>query len=93
MNVSNGNLNIQIPLLSYKQRGSLPPVSLQIVYNADNWMLSQPGTPGGVGEPVQQQFFNFVGGGAVFGVSPFFNTTVLSQSYPDNGSTYTISQT
>ena len=80
VNVANGNLNLQIPLLSYKQRGSLPPITLEIVANANNWTLTQPGTPGGPGQPTQQQFYELYTGGAAFAVSPFFSGTVLSKT-------------
>lgn len=94
VNASNGNLNLQIPLLSYKQRGSLPPVTLRIIYNADNWRLENLNTSGGnVGQP-QPAFFNFVGGGAVFSVSPFFQGGQASATYGSaaSGGQYTISE-
>ena len=32
-----GNLIVHIPLISYKQRGSLPPLALYLRLNANNW--------------------------------------------------------
>ncbi len=84
VNVTNGNLNIQIPLLSYKQRGSLLPITLEIVFNADNWILTPPiGPAPNPNEPgaLQHQVYQFIGGGAAFSVSPFFQIMTLSESY------------
>lgn len=39
VNTSNGNLVVHIPLISYKQRGTLPDFSLFVRYNNKSWSM------------------------------------------------------
>jgi len=49
--LSHGNINLHIPIVSYKQLGQLPPFSISLSYNANSWIFSrylngQPAEPG-----------------------------------------------
>ncbi len=39
VNLANGNLVLNIPLISYKERGKLPPYTLSLTSNNKNWAL------------------------------------------------------
>jgi hypothetical protein len=45
VNLSNGNLVLHIPILSYPQRGQVPDFKLSLIYNGKNWyqMTAQSG--------------------------------------------------
>jgi len=79
-------------LLTYKQKGNLPPIVLGINYNNEDWELGPPpsetfGTP-------QQQFYNWTGGGAQFSISPHVSAVTLQKVYNQgqNGQ-YSITET
>lgn len=42
VNTTNGNLVVHIPLISYKQRGTLPDFTLILRYNNKSWSRSEP---------------------------------------------------
>src|SRR6266849_1811706 len=39
VNLTNGNLILHIPIVSYPQRGDLPPLSLSLRYNNPSWSV------------------------------------------------------
>jgi hypothetical protein len=39
VNLSNGNLLLHIPIISYPQRGTMPPLTLSLRYNNPRWNL------------------------------------------------------
>ena len=48
VNLATGNLVLDIPMVSYKQRGTLPDLSIKLNYNSSNWQdltLSYDGYP------------------------------------------------
>jgi len=41
------HLTVNIPLLSFKQKGALPDLSVSFVYNSSRWESYRPMTPSG----------------------------------------------
>ena len=96
VNTSNGNLVLHIPLVSYKQRGTLPDFRLSLGYNNLSWQLVTYLTYEGISieecnenpdlfrPPCSYQTWEYTGQGVtVVRDNALINTPSATQSFPD----------